>query len=77
MSRLCRVAGCCSPTSSRYSIYCSSHKARLRRHGAVDQKAITKGDLKPYLRLVQDRIQKNEASSLWTQLNARWSALAD
>lgn len=77
MPRLCRVAGCCSPTSSRYSIYCSLHKARLRRHGATDQKAITKGDLKPFLRLVQDRIEKSQESPLWSQLDARWAALAD
>jgi hypothetical protein len=77
MTRLCRVSGCCSPTSSRYSIYCSTHKARLRRHGAVDQEGITKGDLKPFLRLVQARIEKNQESPLWTQLEARLAALAD
>jgi hypothetical protein len=75
--RHCRVAGCCSPTSSRYSIYCSTHKAHLRRHGAVDQEGITKGDLKPFLRLVQARIEKNQESPLWTQLEARLAALAD
>jgi hypothetical protein len=77
MTRLCRVSGCCVPASSRYSIYCPVHKARQRRHGAVDQTGITKGDLKPYLRLVQARIEKNSDSPLWTQLDARWSALAD
>jgi hypothetical protein len=77
MTRLCRVSGCCSPTSSRYSIYCSTHKARFRRHGAVDQEGITKANLNPYLRLVQARIEKNLESPLWPQLNARWDALAD
>jgi hypothetical protein len=77
MIRLCRVSGCCSPTSSRYSIYCTTHKARLRRHGATDQEGITKGDLKPFLRLVQARIEKNSENPLWTQLDARVAALAD
>jgi hypothetical protein len=76
-NRHCRVAGCCAFASSRYSTYCTTHKARLRRHGATDQKAVTKGDLKPYLRLVQDRIGKNRESPLWSQLDARWAALAD
>jgi hypothetical protein len=71
------VAGCCASASSRYSIYCTTHKARLRRHGAVDQEGITKGDLKPYLKIVQKRIEKNQESPLWTQLEARLAALAD
>ncbi|MBO1908462.1 hypothetical protein J4G37_26680 [Microvirga sp. 3-52] len=77
MTRLCRVSGCCASASSRYSIYCTTHKARLRRHGAVDQQGITKGDLKPYLRLVQARVEKNQESPLWPQLEARLAALAD
>jgi hypothetical protein len=75
--RHCRAAECDASASSRYSAYCSTHKARLRRHGAVDQAGITKGDLKPFLRLVQARIQKNSDSPLWTQLEARLAALAD
>jgi hypothetical protein len=75
--RPCRVAGCGASASSRYSALCSTHKARLRRHGAVDQEGITKAHLKPFLRLVQARITKNRESPLWTHLDARWTALAD
>lgn len=77
MPRLCRVAGCCSPASSRYSIYCHTHRTRFRRHGAVDQEAVTKADLKPYRRLVEARIERNRESPLWDQLDARWVALSD
>ena len=76
-NRSCRVAGCCASASSRYSAHCRTHKARLRRHGAVDQEGITKDYLRPFLRLVQARIEKNLESPLWSQLDARWSALAD
>jgi hypothetical protein len=75
--RHCRVAGCGASASSRYSAYCSTHKGRLRRHGAIDQQGITKGNLQPFLKIVQTRIEKNLESPLWTQLDARLAALAD
>lgn len=75
MPRQCRVAGCCASASSRYSIYCSRHKARLRRHGAVDQDAISKTDLNPHLRLVRTRIEKNQENPLWSRLDQRWDTL--
>jgi hypothetical protein len=71
------VAGCGASASSRYSAYCSTHKGRLRRHGAIDQQGITKGNLQPFLKIVQTRIEKNLESPLWTQLDARLAALAD
>jgi len=77
MARICRAPGCYAHTSSRFSVYCSTHKARLRRHGAVDQKAITKPDLRPYLKLVRARIEKNRENPLWSHLESRWAALAE
>src|SRR5829696_6033366 len=77
MTRICRAPGCGARTTSRFSVYCSTHKSRLRRHGAVDQKAITKADLRLYLKLVRARIEKNRESPLWAHLEARWAALAD
>jgi hypothetical protein len=41
MPRLCRASGCDSPTSSRFSVYCSRHQSRLRRQGDVAQEAIS------------------------------------
>ncbi|CAH1656700.1 MULTISPECIES: hypothetical protein [unclassified Chelatococcus] len=75
MSRLCRAPGCSSQTTSRYSPYCTTHRARLRRHGAVDQEAVTKAQLAPYLRQVVRRVEKNKSSPLWAQLEERWEAL--
>jgi hypothetical protein len=43
----------------------------------VDQKAVTKAHLKPYLKLVRDRISKNSENSAWVTLDARWRALVD
>ena len=63
--------------ASGFSHYCRNHRARLRRHGAIDQTGITATDLRPYVERVRQRIEKNAASPLWPQLDARWLALAD
>jgi hypothetical protein len=75
MTTYCRASGCGARTATRFSIYCARHKARLRRHGAVDQRAITKAELKPYIALLQKRIAKNADNSVWHQLDDRWLAL--
>jgi hypothetical protein len=77
MTRTCRAAGCRAPAASSFAAYCSSHRANLRRHGAVDQKAITKTHLKPYLKAVRERIAKNPDSPAWVTLDSRWRALVD
>ena len=77
MPRLCRAPGCDSPTTSRYSVYCSRHQSRLRRQGDVAQEAISKADLKTYLKRVRQRIAKNPDSAAWGQLEARWMAIVE
>jgi hypothetical protein len=72
MPRLCRAPGCDSPTTSHYSIYCSRHQSRLRRQGDVAQEAISKAELKTYLKRVRQRIAKNPDNPAWGQLEARW-----
>jgi hypothetical protein len=74
---MCRVPGCGQPAASRFAAYCSVHKARMRRHGAVDQQGVSKADLAPYLKRVRARINKNEYSPVWTTLDARWRAVED
>ncbi|ACA15369.1 hypothetical protein M446_0815 [Methylobacterium sp. 4-46] len=75
MSRVCRAPGCSSPAASRFSLYCKAHKARLRRHGAVDQVGVTEAVLGSYRRLVRARVEKNKESPLWGQLEARWATI--
>jgi quercetin dioxygenase-like cupin family protein len=77
MPRLCRAPGCDSPTTSRYSVYCARHQSRLRRQGDVAQKAISKAELKTYLKRVRQRIAKNPDSPAWGQLEARWLAVVE
>src|SRR5262245_61956355 len=77
MNRYCRAPGCSSPAASRYAAYCSPHRSNLRRHGAVNQKAVTKAQLKPYLKMVQERIAKNPENIAWVTLDERWRALVD
>lgn len=75
MNRVCSAPGCGVRTTSRFSSYCSAHKARLRRHGAPDQEAITKSHLAPYAAVVRARIEKNRQNTLWEQLERRWEIL--
>jgi len=77
MKRTCRVPGCTAEASSRYNPYCSNHKARLRRHGAVDQEGITATNLKPYLGKVRARVEKNRDNPAWSQLDGRWLGVVD
>ena len=71
MPGLCRAPGCDSPTTSRYSVYCSRHQSRLRRQGDVAQEAISKAELNTYLKRVRQRIAKNPDSPAWGQLESR------
>ena len=75
MKYICKAPGCSSPASTAYGHYCHSHKAQLRRHGAVGQRAITKSDLKLYRTLVSTRLENNKGQPIWTQLEARWKAI--
>jgi hypothetical protein len=77
MTRYCRVSGCWSPAASRFAACCPPHRAALRRHGAPDQKAITKAQLNPYLKLVKARIAKNPEHVSWVLLDERFRALVD
>jgi hypothetical protein len=77
MPGLCRAPGCDSPTTSRYSVYCSRHQSRLRRQGDVAQEAISKVELKTYLKRVRQRIAKNPDSPAWGQLEGRWLAVVE
>lgn len=75
MHYICRAPGCSDRAASRFGIYCSSHKAQLRRHGAIGQRAITKADLKLYRALVAARLEKNQGTVLRSQLEAQWKGL--
>ena len=69
--------GCDSPTTSRYSVYCSRHQSRLRRQGDVTQEAISKAGLNTYLKWVRERVAKNPESPAWGRLEARWRVVVE
>ena len=77
MNPTCRAPACSHAAASRFSVYCAHHKARLRRHGAVDQDGISAAVLKPYQRRVRARIEKNRDNPAWTQLERRWLDVVD
>jgi hypothetical protein len=72
--RQCVAPGCGQPCSG-YSRYCDRHKANLRRHGAIDQRGVTKADLAPYADMIRRRILANPESPAWDRMEARWAAL--
>jgi hypothetical protein len=72
---VCEAPGCREKAASPYGAYCHSHRSRRRRHGAINQEAITKADLKIYRQLVKERIEKNKGKELWEQLRAVWGAV--
>lgn len=74
MKRPCQISGC-SGTTSAYGRYCPTHKTRLRRHGHPLQQGVTKGDLKHYLALVDEVIERNRDNSTWDIASQRWEAL--
>jgi hypothetical protein len=75
MDRPCEAPGCGEQRASPFAAYCRSHRTALRRHGAVDQKAISKAQLKPYLELVRTRIARNPDNQAWQTLDNRWRVL--
>jgi hypothetical protein len=77
MYRTCRAPGCREQAASRFAAACHAHRTAYRRHGAPDQKAITKAQLSPYLKLVKARVAKNPESIAWVTLDERWRALVD
>jgi hypothetical protein len=77
LPRTCRVPGCNRPAASSHAVYCSAHRTANRRHGDPAQKAITKAQLKPYLKLVKARIGKNPEHIAWVALDDRWRLLVD
>jgi len=76
MIRPCRVLGCGAHTT-RYGIFCPTHKSNLRRHGHAEQTAVTKVELAPFVALVRKRIEKNAENPTWAHSEARWQTVLD
>lgn len=74
-SRTCAAPNCISPAASTYSPHCKRHKSTLRRHGAPDQRGVTKAEIAPYLARIEARIAKNPNSEAWPLMEAAWSAI--
>jgi hypothetical protein len=74
--KTCHVAGC-SRSTTRFGRYCITHKSRWRRHGGVDQKAVTKLELAPYERIALGWFQRNAESAAWAQAESNWLRVVD
>lgn len=77
MRRTCRVPSCTRPAASSFAAFCAPHRTAVRRHGAPDQKAVTKARLAPYIKMVETRIARNADNVAWVTLDDRWRALVD
>jgi hypothetical protein len=73
----CRAPGCEKKSITPYGVYCRAHAATKRRHGHPEQKAVTKGDLKPFIKRVQERRAKHPTAKAWETMEARWNALVE
>lgn len=74
-ARICAVPHCGDPAASDYSPHCRRHKSTVRRHGAPNQRGITKAETEPYLARVEARIAKNPDSEAWALMEASWAAI--
>lgn len=72
--RPCRVSGC-TANAHGHGKFCNGHTSSYRRHGAPNQKGISTVELRPYLKMVDQRIAKNHESPLWAALDGRWQDL--
>ncbi len=77
MRRICRLPGCTNAAASMFAAYCARHRTAVRRHGAPDQRAVTKARLAPYIKIVKARIARNANNIAWVTLDDRWRALVD
>jgi hypothetical protein len=76
MSNTCRVSGCISPIT-RYGAFCNRHKSASRRHGHPAQSPVTVAQLRPHLRAIRARVERNAKSPLWPAADARWLAIIE
>lgn len=73
----CRVPSCSSAASSRWGVYCDSHKVRQRRHGHPLQRAVSKSELAHYVAFVRQRKARNPDNPFWGATKARWGGLIE
>jgi hypothetical protein len=71
MKRICRVAGCENPRLG-FSVLCNNHKKGKGRNGHPTQVPVSTVEVKLFGKTVTARIQKNIASSVWSQLDCMW-----
>jgi len=74
MTGYCILPGC-HKRAAGYSRLCETHRTRQRRHGAPDQRTITKLDLKPFVQEVEAWMARNPGNMTWSSAEQRLSAL--
>lgn len=75
IGRICTVPRCTSPAASQFSNHCTRHKSALRRHGAPEQRGITKTELAPYIARIEARMARNPDSELWPLMEPQWRSM--
>lgn len=77
MHRTCRAGACLRKAATPYGNYCAKHASNNARHGHPEQKGVTKGELKPYLRMIAERRAKHPNRPAWKSMENRWKGLVD
>lgn len=74
--RICRVPGCGKQTDG-YSVYCSQHRRRQRRHGSAQQATISVGRLKPHRDAIRRWLDSRPEANGWGALRTLFRHLVE
>ena len=74
--RICRVPGCGKQTDG-YSVYCSQHRRRQRRHGSAQQATISVTRLKPHRDAIKRWLEGRPEENGWEPLRTLFRHLVE
>jgi hypothetical protein len=74
--RTCRVPGCGKQTDG-YSVYCSQHRRRQRRHGSAQQATISVTRLKPHREAIKRWLDGRPSENGWEPLRTLFRHLVE
>jgi hypothetical protein len=74
--RICRIPGCGKQTDG-YSVYCSQHRRRQRRHGSAQQVTISVTRLKPHRDAIKRWLDSRPEENGWGPLRTLFRHLVE
>ena len=74
--RHCSVTHC-HGVATGYSVLCSKHSKNQIRHGDPGQLSVKVHELRPYVAVVQQSMDRNPDNAAWRILRERWAAVLE